>query len=148
LIVGGQGWANRTLRSLIRRGARTDGVELLGFVPDRDLFALYETARLLLYPSLQEGFGLPVLEAMACGCPVITANTSSLPEVAGDAAILADPSDAPRLAEAIQKLLTDDGLARELSRKGLERAALFSWERCARETVEVYRAVLARRRLG
>ena len=148
LIVGGQGWGNHTLRALIRRDELEGGVQSLGFVPDGELFALYQTARMLLYPSLQEGFGLPILEAMASGCPVITANTSSLPEVAGDAAILADPSDVPRLADAIHKLLTDDALARELSRKGLRRAALFSWERCARETIDVYRALLARPRLG
>ena len=148
LIVGGQGWGDRTLNSLIRKHALEDDVRLLGFVPDGELFALYQGARMLLYPSLQEGFGLPVLEAMACGCPVITSNTSSLPEVAGDAAILADPTDVPHLADAVHKLLTDDALARELSQKGLRRAALFSWERCAQQTVNVYRAVLAGGRPG
>jgi O-antigen biosynthesis alpha-1,3-mannosyltransferase len=148
LIVGGQGWGDHALNSLIRKGELKGGVQLLGFVPDDQLFALYRSARMLLYPSLQEGFGLPVLEAMACGCPVITANTSSLPEVAGDAAILADPSDAPGLADAIHKLLTDDALARELSQKGLRRAAQFSWERCARQTVDVYRALLEGGRPG
>ncbi|OGO05361.1 MAG: hypothetical protein A2Y73_04860 [Chloroflexi bacterium RBG_13_56_8] len=120
-----------------------DSVRFLGRVPLDDLVALYNAAAVCVYPSLYEGFGLPVLEAMACGCPVITSNVSSLPEVAGEAAILVDPYSVDELANAIQKLLDDESLAGDLRQRGLTRARLFSWERCAKETAAVYHKVLA-----
>jgi len=118
-----------------------------GYIPDGDLAALYSGATALLFPSLYEGFGLPVLEAMQCGAPVITSNTTSLPEVAGDAAILIKPTDEDALCQSMLDLLRDESLRLKLRRKGLERAALFSWERCADSTVAAYRQALASRSL-
>lgn len=115
---------------------------LAGYVPDVDLAALYSGARAFVYPSLYEGFGLPVLEAMQCGTPVITSDVSSLPEVVGNAGLLVSPTDADALAAAMLRLLTDDRLAADLSRRGLERAADFSWERTAELTVAAYRSML------
>jgi len=113
-----------------------------GVVGDDRLVRLYQRATLFVFPSLYEGFGLPVLEAMACGCPVISSNASSLPEVAGDAAVLVDPSDREGLARQMELVLTDAALRRSLRERGLERAAQFSWDRTARETVAVYRRVV------
>lgn len=113
-----------------------------GFVEEDELPLLYNAASLFVYPSFFEGFGLPVLEAMACGTPVITSNTSSLPEVAGDAAILIDPYNVEELSYAMYKVLTDNSLKEQMREKGLGQAAKFSWEKCARETLEVYKEVL------
>jgi glycosyltransferase involved in cell wall biosynthesis len=114
---------------------------LTGYVPDDVLPALYSGADLFVFPSLYEGFGLPPLEAMACGTPVVCSNTASLPEVVGDAAVTVDPCDVEALAEAMYCVLTDVALSAELRAKGLERAEQFTWERTARETVAVYREV-------
>ena len=119
----------------------------LGAVPERDLPGLYAAATAFVFPSLYEGFGLPVLEAMACGTPVICSNTSSLPEVAGDpsagsgpsAALLVDPLDTEALAEALRLVLTDDGLRAELRHRGLARAARFTWQQTAAATLAIYR---------
>ena len=119
----------------------------LGPVPEADLPALYSAATAFVFPSLYEGFGLPVLEAMACGTPVICSNTSSLPEVAGDpsagsgpsAALLVDPLDTAALADALRLVLTDDGLRAELRRRGLARAARFTWQQTAAATLAIYR---------
>ena len=122
-----------------RLGLRS--VRWLGPVPEADLPALYSAATLFVFPSLYEGFGLPLLEAMACGVPVVCSNTSSLPEVAGDAALLADPTDAPSLAAAIAGLLEDEAQREEMREKGLQQAARFSWDRTAAMTLEMYREV-------
>ncbi|NOZ30242.1 MAG: glycosyltransferase family 4 protein [Chloroflexi bacterium] len=128
-----------------RQRARTlglqDQVRFLGPVDEADLPALYGGAELFVFPSLYEGFGLPVLEAMACGAPVVCSDRASLPEVAGDAALLVDPTDAEALAGAITRLLTDEGLRQEMRRRALARAAEFSWERTACMTLAVYRAM-------
>ncbi len=116
-------------------------VVLAGHVPDEFVPGLYAHASVLVMPSLYEGFGFPILEAMACGTPVIASDTSSLPEVAADAAILFPPQDEVALASAIEEVLEKKSLADELRRKGLVRAAEFSWERCADETVKVYRSI-------
>jgi alpha-1,3-rhamnosyl/mannosyltransferase len=118
-------------------------VRFLGPVPEADLSALYGAAELFVFPSLYEGFGLPVLEAMACGVPVVCSNVSSLPEVAGDAALLVDPLDADALAGAIGRALSDDALRAGLRQRGLAQAGRFSWERTAAETLAVYRRVVA-----
>lgn len=116
-------------------------VIFLDHIPDDDLPLLYNVATLFIFPSLYEGFGLPPLEAMACGCPVIASNTSSLPEVIGEAGILVDPLDAQGFANAMNRITTDDSLRKELIKKGIERARLFSWEKAAKETLAVYRQV-------
>ncbi|MDD3245400.1 MAG: glycosyltransferase family 1 protein [Methanosarcina sp.] len=112
-----------------------------GYVDKTDLPALYNAAELFVSPSIYEGFGLPPLEAMACGCPVITSNTSSLPEVVGDAGIMVDPYDVDGLADSMYEVLTNDRLKNDMSKKGLNRAKMFSWEKCARETLKVYEEV-------
>ena len=110
-------------------------------IPPEELPALYSAAGALLYPSLYEGFGLPPLEAMACGCPVIVSNTSSLPEVCGSAAYYVDPSSIDRLAEAIAKVMLDDDVKHSLRQKGVERARLFSWENTAMNIMRVLEEV-------
>ncbi|MBA7667497.1 D-inositol 3-phosphate glycosyltransferase [subsurface metagenome] len=111
------------------------------YVPQEDLPAYYSGAECLILPSFYEGFGFPPLEAMACGCPVIVSNRASLPEVTGEAAIKVDPYDTNGLASALEVVLTDDSLKRELVSKGLEHARQFSWEKAARETMAVYQSV-------
>ncbi|MQL52259.1 glycosyltransferase [Desulfofundulus thermobenzoicus] len=120
----------------------TPGVRYLDYVPFADLPVLYSLAGAFVYIPLYEGFGLPVLEAMACGTPVITSSVSSLPEVAGDAAVLVDPYDTEAIATALQRMAEDEELQRALREKGLARAREFSWERCARETLGVFEEVV------
>ena len=115
-----------------------DKVLFAGPIADADLPALYAGAEVFVFPSLYEGFGLPVLEAMACGTPVVCSNTSSLPEVAGDAALLVEPSDVDALSGALARVLAEASLRQEMREKGLARAAGFSWERTAREMLGVY----------
>jgi glycosyltransferase involved in cell wall biosynthesis len=117
-------------------------VRFLGYVPTEDLPALYNSASLFVFPSLYEGFGLPVLEAMACGTPTVASNTSSIPEVCADAAILVDPLDVTAMAQAMEHVLVDDDLRRGLVARGLERARHFTWDRTARETLAVYRELI------
>jgi glycosyltransferase involved in cell wall biosynthesis len=112
---------------------------ILECLPDEDLWSLMSAAEVFVYPSLYEGFGLPVLEAMACGTPVVTSNVSALPEIAGDAAILANPFEPEEIAHAIAEAASDGTLRRELVRKGKQRAKSFSWRRTAEETLEVYK---------
>ncbi|MBA2858827.1 glycosyltransferase involved in cell wall biosynthesis [Methanococcus maripaludis] len=116
-------------------------VVFTGYVPDEDLPGLYNAADLFVYPSFYEGFGLPPLEAMQCGTPVITSNTSSLPEVVGDAGIMVNPYDVDELANKMYEVLTNEDLRKEMSKKGLERAKLFSWKKCAEEHLKVYEEV-------
>jgi alpha-1,3-rhamnosyl/mannosyltransferase len=117
-------------------------VRRLGYVPNDDLPALYNLARALAFPSLYEGFGLPVVEAMACGTPVLTSNGSSLVEIAANASYLIDPLDVDDIARGLVCLATDDDLRERLRAAGLTRSAQFSWQRAAEETVRVYDAVL------
>lgn len=119
------------------------GVHLTGYVEDADLPALYSGAEAFIYPSLYEGFGMPVLEAMSCGTPVICSRSTSLPEVAGDAALLVDPCDVECIADAISRLLTDAELRRAIRTRGLERARKFSWDQAAVATAEVLRQTAA-----
>ena len=114
-------------------------VLILGYVPAEALPALYHAASLLVYPSLFEGFGIPLVEAMSCGCPIVCSNVTSLPELAGDAAVLVNPYDIEGLADAMWRVLSDPDLRADLAAKGLARARHFSWERAARQTVQVYR---------
>jgi glycosyltransferase involved in cell wall biosynthesis len=116
-------------------------VVFTGYVPERDLPAYYSGALCFVLPSFYEGFGLPVLEAMACGCPVVVSRVSSLPEVGGEAAIYINPNDPEDLAGALRQVATDEGLRRDMSRRGFEQARRFSWKHTAQETLEVYREV-------
>jgi glycosyltransferase involved in cell wall biosynthesis len=118
-----------------------DVVRFTGRVAEEDKVALYQQARAFLYPTLYEGFGLPALEALACGVPVVGSNASSVPEIVGDAGMLVDPMDARAMAGALIAVCTDDALHDQLSERALKQAALFSWERCARETVAAYESV-------
>ncbi len=110
-----------------------------GYVSETELAEIYNAVDLFVFPSLYEGFGIPPLEAMACGTPVITSNTSSLPEVVGDAAIVVDPYDVNKFAEEMYELLTNDGLREEMIRKGLKRSKMFSWDSSAKKTLKVYK---------
>ena len=138
IITGSQGWLNSDIYNTVKILGLGDKIRFTGPVPDEDLPYLYNGATIFVYPSFYEGFGLPVLEAMQCGCPVITSDVSSLPEVAGNAALLVDPEDIDDIKNSMNKLLTDEGLRKRLSIKGLEQAGNFSWDKCARETLEVY----------
>jgi len=136
IIVGSENriFADLTLRNLIQGD---DRIIMTGYVSDKDLSGLYRHAMLLVYPSLYEGFGLPPLEAMACGCPVVVSSAASLPEVCGDAAFYVDPYDVDDIAKGIYKVLTDEKLQRELRQKGLERVKLFSWRDSAEKFISV-----------
>lgn len=141
VIVGQRGWLYEELDQMLEEMNIQDSVRFLGGVPNEELVYLYNAAKIFAFPSRYEGFGLPPLEAMACGTPVVTSNVSSLPEVVGDAALLVDPEDIDGLAVAMWRLLSEENLRRELRAKGLKRAQTFSWERAARATLQVYRHV-------
>ncbi|MGQ0604568.1 MAG: glycosyltransferase family 4 protein [Anaerolineales bacterium] len=133
VLAGRPGWQSQPILA----AARTHNVRVLEYVPDEDLAGLYSGAAAFIFPSLYEGFGFPVLEAMACGTPVICANTSSLPEVAGEAALTVDPLDTEALTGAITRVLGDAGLRESLIAKGYAQVQKFSWEKAARETLSV-----------
>jgi glycosyltransferase involved in cell wall biosynthesis len=139
VVIGPEGWLtseiHETAYQLIKRGR----VQFRGFVPDGQLPAWYSACDLFAYPSLYEGFGLPVLEAMACGAPVLTSNVSALPEVVGDAAVTVDPSSVEAIAEGMKQILTNVELADDLGHRGLYRAKNFTWARTAELTVAAYR---------
>ncbi|HVT40174.1 MAG TPA: glycosyltransferase family 1 protein [Gemmatimonadaceae bacterium] len=142
-LVGATGWKSDALYALLQENPDLRSrVVLTGYVPDADLAALYSGARAFVYPSLYEGFGLPVLEAMQCGAPVITSDTSSLPEVVGDAGLCVSPTDADALSEALLRLVTDDVLGANLAQRGLARSRLFSWDGTAAATVRAYALML------
>ncbi|MGN6393597.1 MAG: glycosyltransferase family 4 protein [Gemmatimonadales bacterium] len=146
VIAGKRGWMYDRIFAQVKALGLTDRVRFIGYVTQEHLPGLYGGARLFVYPSRYEGFGLPVLEAMHCGVPVITTNVSAMPEVAGDGALLVGPDDIPGLADAMLRVLGDTSFAHGLARRGRERAAGFSWERCALDTRRVYEQVVARRR--
>jgi glycosyltransferase involved in cell wall biosynthesis len=129
------------LRRAVHRHQLHKYVRFLGYLPEETLAVLYRLAGVFVFPSLYEGFGLPPLEAMASGTPVVTSNVSSLPEVAGDAAVLVDPYDPQSIADGIYAVLTDEHLRRELRHKGLSRARQFSWEASVRRVREIYHEV-------
>ncbi len=141
VLAGKRGWLYETLFSQVARAGLQGRVVFPGYVADEDLGALLSGATAFVFPSLYEGFGIPVLEAGGCGVPVITSNTSSLPEVAGDAALLVDPHDVDAIADAMYRLVTDESLRAELARRGLENVKRFSWDKCARETLAVLESV-------
>ncbi len=132
IIVGKKGWLYKELM------IETEGVRILENVDSEDLPVIYNCADIFVYPSIYEGFGLPVLEAMSCGVPVIASNSSSIPEVLGDSGILVDPYNEEELGHSILKVLSDSSLKSDMSKKGVERAKIFSWEKTAIETARLY----------
>ncbi len=138
VLAGAKGWFYEEIFQCVERLGLQHRVIFTGFVDDGDMLALFNAATLFVYPSLYEGFGMPVLEAMACGLPVITSNTSSLPEVAGSAAVLVDPVDIDGLATTVMDLLDDPERRSALRSAGLARTAEFSWEQAAQETLSIY----------
>ncbi|MCK4649383.1 glycosyltransferase family 4 protein [bacterium] len=139
VIAGQKGWRYDDIFREVKDLDLESEVIFIGYVSEEDLPGLYNAAQVFVYPSLYEGFGLAPLEAMACGTPVICSNTSSLPEVVGDAANVVDPYNTDEMARAIGEVLTDGKLRQEMGAKGLKRASLFSWKKAARETLSVYR---------
>jgi glycosyltransferase involved in cell wall biosynthesis len=142
VMAGGRGWRDTSIQRTLASFPQRTRIVLTGWVEQADLPALYSMADVFVYPSLYEGFGLPVVEAMACGTPVITSNVSSLPEVAGDAALLVDPRSTDSIALAVRRLIEDPGLTESLRKKGLNRARLFSWESSARRALEIFTRVV------
>jgi glycosyltransferase involved in cell wall biosynthesis len=141
VIAGGKGWMYDSIFSEVERLGLRERVLFPGFVADADLPALYSAARVLAYPSIYEGFGLPILEAMACGAPVVTSTASCMPEVAGEAALFAPPADVDALADALERALADEALRADLIAKGYARAQQFSWAESARQLLGLYRTM-------
>lgn len=142
VLVGQRGWRAEDVDTEIDAVGGAGWVRTLGYVSDETLRALYGAARVVAYPSIYEGFGLPVVEAMACGAVVLSSRTTSIPEVAGDAALLVDPADDQSVADGLVRAVTDEELRAHLSEAGPARAAEFTWWRCAEVTVAAYRAAL------
>lgn len=137
VIIGGKGWKAQTILSLIDELKLTERVKLMGYVSQEQLPPFYNGAEIYVHPSLYEGFGQPVLEAMACGVPIIASNSSSLPEIGGNAALYFNPKSVDELVFKIETLLTDNELRKNLIKKGLARAKNFTWEKTAQETLTV-----------
>ena len=143
VIAGGKGWLDSPIYQTISETYMDQYVHFIGFADDEDLPALYQNATCVAFPSLYEGFGLPILEAMASGIPVLTSNLSSLPEVAGDAAILVDPYNLDEITDGLLRLITDTTLRNKLTQKGLLRAKQFTWEKSASQLLSIYKDLLS-----
>jgi glycosyltransferase involved in cell wall biosynthesis len=143
VLIGARGWGYEPLFHLVASLGLQDDVRFVDYVAPGDLPLWYTCADLFAYPSVYEGFGLPVLEAMACGLPVVTTNSSSLRELAADAALIVEPGSPEALEQAMQRMLEDRALREQLRAGGLVRASAHSWEKTARETVRVYEAACA-----
>jgi len=144
VVVGAKDWKTSNLAPVIEASGTRDRLMFLGYVPDEDLPAIYQLATVFAYIPLVEGFGLPPLESMGVGTPVVTSNTSSIPEVVGDCALKVDPYDVEEIRAALDRVLAFEDLRAELARKGIERAGSFSWEATARRTLDVFRKVVAK----
>jgi glycosyltransferase involved in cell wall biosynthesis len=142
VIAGGKGWLDAPIYRTIEELGLSNRVHFIGYVADEDIPVLYSGALITAYPSLYEGFGFPILESMACGTPVLTANVSSMPEVAGDAALMVNPYDVEAIAAGLRTLLTDETLRETLIERGLERVGLFTWEKAACELRAIYQRML------
>lgn len=142
VMVGGRGWLKEDINKTVDSLGLREKIVFTGYVPDSDLPALYRNAGVFVYPSLYEGFGLPPLEAMACGTPVVASNTSSIPEVIGDAGLLVDPYNPAEIARAVAFVLKDNDLSARLERAGLIRSGLFTWDKTAQETIKLYQEVI------
>ncbi len=145
IIAGSKGWLSDEIYQLPKKLGIEDSVKFLGYVPDKDLAPLYAGALAFLFPSLFEGFGLPILEAQACGCPVITSNLSSMPEVAGSGAILVNPFDIGDIVEGMKRVNNQD-TRNKIIKAGFDNIKRFSWEKCAKETLEVLKTVISDKR--
>ena len=141
VIVGGEGWKNKNFLKMVRTHPLKTHIHMTGYLPRDQLASCYKNAICLMFPSLYEGFGLTILEAMSCGAPVITSDTSSMPEVAGDAALLVNPYNIGAIADAMNNLVRDEQLREHLISRGLERVKEFSWKQCAEQTLEVLNTV-------
>jgi glycosyltransferase involved in cell wall biosynthesis len=141
-LAGSAGYGAAEILDRIERSPRRGDIRVPGYVPAAQLAEWYARARIFAFPSLDEGFGMPVLEAMSAGVPVIASNRAALPEVCGEAALLVDPEDSEALAAAIMQLIEDEALNAELIRRGYARAAQFTWRRAAKQTWQVYRGLL------
>lgn len=141
VIAGAHSWQTEEIKKLINDLGFKEKVLSPGYVPDDDLLLFYNLAEMLVFPSLHEGFGFPVVEAMSCGCPVITSNMTSLPEIAGKAAILVDPKEPEQISQAIIKLLTNPQLKQELIDKGIKHSREFNWERSLEKLVKYYNEI-------
>jgi len=144
IIVGGKGWGEDDINSIVKQLDIEKYVQILGYLSDKELASVYQEASMLVMPSLYEGFGLPLLEAMSVGVPVVTSNISSMPEIVGDAAVLVDPYNVNSIKEGVEKVLTDSKLRSRLSDAGYEQSKIFSWERSARETLLVFEEALSK----
>lgn len=144
VLAGGSSWKSDELKKIISDNGLTDYVHFTGYVPEEDLTTLYSMSDIFLFPSLYEGFGLPVIEAMACGVPVVTSNSSCLPEIAGDAAILVDPHNHDDIADGIERLLMDQELRNVCTERGLARAQKFSWENAGRQLLEIFHEIVGK----
>ena len=143
ILIGYYGWRNEQLHARIETAMAEGWARYLGFVAADDLPLIYAGARVFVFPSLYEGFGLPILEAMASGIPLVCSNASTLPEVAGEAAAMCDPTDVDGLSELINRALQDESWRELAVKKGLQQAVKFSWQRCAKDTAAVYKEILA-----
>ncbi|MEW6696504.1 MAG: glycosyltransferase family 4 protein [Bacillota bacterium] len=144
VIAGGRGWLNSDIKDIIEELKIVEDMIFTGYVSDQDLKGLYSLADIFVYPSFYEGFGLPVLEAMTCGTPVITSNVSCLPEIAGNGAVFVNPQDVEEISLAINRLLEDNSLRGFYKEKGLMRSLDFSWDKCAKETLQIYKSLAKR----
>jgi glycosyltransferase involved in cell wall biosynthesis len=142
VLVGARGWLEEPIYAAHARSGLADAAHFVGWIGEHDLAVLYSHAGVLVLPSLYEGFGLPVLEAMACGAPVVCSNAGPLPEVAGDAAVMLEPTDPSAWAQAILAILTNPRRAQDLRARGMRRATQFSWRATAEATRDVYREAL------
>ena len=138
VLAGSAGYGADEIFARIENSPRRGDIQVVGYVTREDLGSWYGRARVFAFPSLDEGFGMPALEAMAAGVPVVASNRAALPEVCGDAALLVDPEDVEALAAALGQLMADEGLRERLAAGGLKRAAGFSWEKAAEQTWAVY----------
>ena len=143
LVIAGARWNNRSVNSIIARLNLTRRIKILGYIPEHDLVSLYNAAEVFFFPSLHETFGFPVLEAMACGTPVVTSKAYSIPEISGDAAILCQPQDYMAFKDGIKRVLQDTETRKKMISKALKNAKKFSWKKCAEETMKVYKQLLS-----
>jgi len=138
IVIGAKGWKYHNIFNAVKQYNLENDVIFLGFIPNNELPVIYNLSDIFVYPSIYEGFGLPPLEAMACGIPVVTSNTSALPEVVGNAGIMVNPYNPDEFTNAFYEVINNEGLKKEMIEKGLERVKTFSWEKNARETKEIY----------